>query len=595
MSNNVVWVENASWEPLFYGLPGKLPWPAEADPEGAKRQPLDLETLCEAIDRLGVEAVDPWSSFRAATGLFSDLSDALEEGEIVKAYRVLEEIERLHPGTPFISFQKGSLARLEGNDEEAIANFEKTVEDLPTMSPAWSNLGTINASVGNRERAVECFQKALEVNANDQVALDGLVRLRVLVRLVQQGGDASKPEAVGYVDVPSFQKMVEGQLDALAEKPDELLGLADRLLRDGLILPTALKALEKANEVRPGHGPTLAALTGAYRLSGRNDLAKATVERYTEMSSEDPAGFMNLAQACNALGDREGEQNALEQVLRLDPNYHAAIGISFGLKAGEHDPEKENAVSEWATSAGSWMGHLIASSVARKRGDVAAALRHAERAYGLNADSEEVLLHYSAVLGESRELTKLTTVIRPAVESRKYSNRLDWNYAQTLHQLGLRDEAAGVLRRALSQEGIDEEFKAMAGGTLELWMGVLAVCGVQVAVHASGYVTAPVLITLPDGDGGVVVGAGKNVPAEGRFPWKVTGDTLFVVLQQGESGGTQDPVGLGAFRIQGVNPDEAGPVECHVTVMADGQMHFRAAQNGRRLPVQWGQLQRGDA
>jgi Tfp pilus assembly protein PilF len=98
------------------------------------------------------------------------------------------------------------------------------------------------------------------------------------------------------------------------------------------------------------------------------------------------------------------------------------------------------------------MGHLIASSIARARGDNSTALRHADNAFAINPDSEEVLLHLSAVLGDQRELNRLATQIRPAVESRRYSARLDWNYSQTLHQLGLRDEAAGVLRRALSEK-----------------------------------------------------------------------------------------------------------------------------------------------
>jgi hypothetical protein len=202
---------------------------------------------------------------------------------------------------------------------------------------------------------------------------------------------------------------------------------------------------------------------------------------------------------------------------------------------------------------------------------------------------EEVLLHLTAVLGEAKELGRLSTQIRPAIESRQYSSRLDWNFAQTLFQHNFRDEASGVLRRAIAVEGAPEEFKAMAASTLESWAGVLTGCGIQIQAKPGGHVLAPILITLADGDGGVVIGAGRNLPAEGTFPWRGIQEGLAEInLQQGESGGSQPPQPLGTFRAGGVDMSEGAPaVECHVSVSAETELMFRAAQGGRRLPVAW--------
>lgn len=590
MSAGVRWVESSSWELDFYGLPHRVPWPEEADPQTALSSPLNLETLLEAVDRLGDDAGEPWPGFRAATGLFEELSEALDEGELVRCHRLIDEIDRLHGGTSFVLFQRGNLARLEGRDADAVAAYKAIVEKFPGISPAWSNLGVIHAQNGVRDEAVAAFRKALEANPDDQVALDWLTRLRELVRLVRQDAEGKpNPKAVGYVDQQTFRQMLSGQIDSLAENPDQLLGLADQLMRDGLVLDVAVQALEKANGVRPRDPRTVMTLASAYRAAERHEEAREMVRLFTELEPQQAAGFMHLAQACNQLGDAAAERAALARVLELDPNFHPAIGVFFELRNGEHDPAKEEQLSRWASAQKSWMGHLIASSIARSRGDGKSALRHADEAYAVAPDAEEVLLHLSAVLGEQKELNRLATQIRPAVESRSYSARLDWNYAQTLHQLGMRDEASGVLRRALAAENCPEEFKSMAVPTLEAWGGVLTGCGVPLEMHRGEYLTRPILITLPDGDGGIVLGAGKSIPAEGTFPWRAQGDgEIQVDLQQGESGSPLPPRPLGTFRAGRVDTSEgAKPVECHVAVTSEGMLHFRAAQNGQRLPVAW--------
>jgi tetratricopeptide (TPR) repeat protein len=330
-------------------------------------------------------------------------------------------------------------------------------------------------------------------------------------------------------------------------------------------------------------------LASAYRAAERHPEALALVQRFTELLPEEPAGFMHLAQAFNTLGEAEKERTALGRVLELDPNFHAALGIYFELGQNEHDPAKEEALAKWASERNSWMGLLIASSIARTRGDSASALRHADAAYAADPTREEVLLHLTAVLGEAKELGRLSTQIRPAVESRQFSSRLDWNFAQTLFQHGFRDEASGVLRRAIAVEGAPEEFKAMAAATLESWAGVLTGCGVPIQAKPGGHVRAPILISLADGDGGVVIGAGRGLPAEGTFPWRGIQDGLAEInLQQGESGGPQVPQRLGTFRAGNVDMSEGAPVvECHVSVSEEAELIFRAAQGGRRLPVAW--------
>jgi hypothetical protein len=233
------------------------------------------------------------------------------------------------------------------------------------------------------------------------------------------------------------------------------------------------------------------------------------------------------------------------------------------------------------------MAYVLASNIARQRADSIHSVKWAERAYQLAPDSEDVLLHYTAALGEARDFEKLVNIIKPKVETGKFSKRLDWNYAQVLQQTGLASDAIAVLRKAAAGEAPDN-FKSAAETMIDAWSGVLSGCGVQLEIHRSGFLQRPVVVALEDGDGGIVLNAGAPLPTTGSFPWRVNGPEVKVPLQQGQSGGGLDPRGLGAFVVRGIQPAENSPtIDCHVVAQPDGALHFRATQNGRKLPVGW--------
>src|SRR5262249_9923637 len=136
---------------------------------------------------------------------------------------------------------------------------------------------------------------------------------------------------------------------------------------------------------------------------------------------------------------------------------------------------------------------------------------------------------------------------------------------------------------------VTPEFKQMVATTVDAWNGLVTGCGARLEVMAAGFLQRPILISLPDGDdGGVIINAGVQLPAEGKFTWRSAGPRDFVSLQQGESYGVRAPLKLGAFRIRAQELSaDAGPIECHIVALPDGMLHFRAFQAGRKLEVGW--------
>ena len=579
------WIESSSWELDFFGLPHRIPWPPDIDPAVANRDPFEVEHLLRAIESMGPEAADPWKSFHRGSQHLDDFAEALESSEIVRAYESLDAFDEAHPGTAFALFHRGSLARLEGQDAEAVSFFKAAGEKTPNAAAIWNSLGVVEGMRGERDAAVAAFRKALAIAPQDKTALEGLAQSRELVKLLRNAND---PNSAIYMDLPNFRQMAAKQIQQLANNPDQSLNYGEQLLREGFAPDEGLQALKQAYALRPADPRTVFALTAGYRAKGDLEAARATIAPYTEQHPDDPQGFFLLAQICHAAGDEAGENRALDRVIEIDPNAQAALGIRFELGAEEHNPAKEEELAQFGAKRDSWMAYILASNIARQRGDPKPAVKWAERAYALAPENEDVLLHYTAALGEARDFEKLVSVIKPQVESGKFTKRLNWNYAQVLQQLALTDDAIRVLREATTGE-VPPDFKAAATTMIEAWSGELSGCGVQLEVHQAGFLQRPVLLVVDGDEGGIVLNAGAQLPSTGSFPWRAAGPEVRVALQQGEGGGSVEPRGLGAFIVQGIREVAGQPatIECHLAARQDGALHFRATQNGRSLKVGW--------
>ena len=580
------WIESASWELPFFGLPSRIPWPTDVPEEVANQSPLEMEHILDAIDKMGDQPGEPWAGFRDAADVLEDLAEALEDTEVLRATELIQKFEELHPGTAFALYHLGMIARLEGREEDALKLYREAATKTTKVPALWNNVGILLAMRGEREEAIAAFKQVLELNPRDATALESLAQLRVIVKVMR---DPNDPASVSYIDIPTYGKHMVQQLNAVGDKPEELLKIGGQLLNDGLVPDLGFQAIERAAQILPDDPRTLLALASASGLAGKKDKARETLLRYTELFPDDPRAHFTLAQIYSEEENEEAELAALEKVLELDPNARPAIAVYFDLSPTEHDPEKEEALTDFAAEYQSWMAYLLASDLATRRADAAAAVKWAARAYDLQPDNEDVVLQYTGAIGQARDFAKLASIIKPRIDEGKFSKRLDWTYAHVLHQLGLPKDAIRVLRKAATGKDVPDEFKGQAATVLDAWGGLLTGCGVPLEVHQTGYLIRPLLLTLDDEDGGVILAAGAPLPASGSFPWRATGAETRVSIQQGQNTASSQARPLGNFIIREVQPNADGPttVECHLIAHRDGAIHFRALQDGRKLPVGW--------
>lgn len=589
--NTFTWIETPAWQLSFFGLPNNVPWPSDAPVPDGKTVQFDLNSLLRGVQAVTEQEpglVGPWRGFLEASRHFDAMTEALEDHEYSKAAELLQEIDKHHEGSAYSLFHQAFVHRQGGNDEEAVRLYAEAAQKAPGIPFIWDNLGTMLAENGNREQAVQAFIRAVQINQEDQVALESLVQLKAAVKLLR---DPKDPKSAVVVPVEKFKEMATQQLEALTKNREQLVQFGETLLRDAIIPDIGVLALEKARELQPEDPRALIALGAGYRMLGKLEESKAAISKYNELQPQDPWGFFNLAQTCNAMGDVEAERAALGKTLEINPDIQQALGIYFELK-GEANEEKEQQLAKFADERNAWMPLLLASSMARDRGDIPAAVAYCTRAYERNQKAEEVLLQYCAMLGDAEDAGSLELHILPAVTGGRYTKRLDWNYAQSLRQVGKVSQAIEALRRAQLNEAPDD-FKSAAENAIEAWTGMRAQAAVGLQVHTSGQLLRPVLVTLDDGDGGIVLNPRQALPAHGKFPWRAKengGTEARVRLQQGQTGVGQPPLPLGVFIAKNVTPSEDGSapaIEFRVEADAQGRVSFSAGQSGRKLPVEW--------
>lgn len=587
MSAPFVWVDSTSWELEFFGLPSRIPWPADADPQLASAEPFDHETLVRAIDLMGADPGQPWAGFRAASEHFEALAEVLDDAEGPEAMTLLDEVESVHPGTAFVAFHRGIVARQDGHYAEAIGHFETAARTTPKVHTIWMQLGLLQAQEGDRDKAIKALVNAVRLNPKERTAFEALASLKAAVKVLR---DPKDPNSVAYLDIPQYRKMCEQQLSQLQNNPQQLLEFGEFQVHHEFASELGLRALVRARELAPNDPRPLAALSNAYRAVGQPEQAKALALELTERFPTQPPAWLHLAQILGAAGDREGESAAFEKALEIDPNLAPAIANVFHLSDGP-SAENEQRLAAFAEEKKAPVAFLLASDSAHARGDDAAALDYAARAFAVEPEREEVLLHYCAMIGETKDESRLRRDIEPALHAAKYTKRLDWNFAHALKQLGHINEAISVLISAASAEGAPADFQHTVGSTIDLWTHKLAKADAPIELNKLGSIARPVLLSVEGEDGATLLQAGQTLPAEARFPFRVRIDgqgETHVVLQQGQTGGVGDPHPLGSFAIKAL-PVTGGThtLQCIIGAGPDGRLLFKAIQGAREVPVRW--------
>lgn len=237
------------------------------------------------------------------------------------------------------AFAQATTTMRAGQLEEAAAQFRKILFTHPDHGRARANLGNCQFLLGDLANAESSFRAVLTETPENHNALYGLASI-----LIQQG---NLEEAQGFA----------GRLCSLM--PDS--APAQTLLGDAASADprpgTAIAAYRAALRTDPAYAPALIGLSRLLLKRNRLDEARDLAERALAEDAQSVAAFVCLGDALAALGELSPAREA----------YDAALGLS----PGDTDIK------------------VRLSLLARKSGDLKAALRHADDAWTERADDKE--------------------------------------------------------------------------------------------------------------------------------------------------------------------------------------------------------------
>jgi putative PEP-CTERM system TPR-repeat lipoprotein len=225
----------------------------------------------------------------------------LIEGDLDRASAELAEVEKRFPDRPDILHLRATIARGEGNQEQASELLEQAFDAAPSKKTMLSLFGQRWHS-GDREGAITLQEKWLAENPDDPYASVAL-------------GMAYKEENRIRDAVRQFEQALARDPD----NPDLLNALAWLLRRDQT--DRALRYAQQASELRPRDGNITDTLAVVLFYKGDIEQAASTIDQALKQLPGAPALRYHKAMIDAAMGNEERAAKMLSELLAEDPDF----------------------------------------------------------------------------------------------------------------------------------------------------------------------------------------------------------------------------------------------------------------------------------
>jgi serine/threonine-protein kinase len=293
-------------------------------------------------------------------------------GNLDQAIQVLQNSVRTDPNFALGYAQLGEAYRLKYNVdkspkwiEEAQAACQKAAELDGRLPAAYVTLGRLHQNAGNQDLAMQEFQRALDINPHDDLALRGLGAVYEASGRIPEAeaafkkGAALRPEYWdGYDELGNFYdrqgrypEAIQQYQHALTLTPDNAqlylnLGATYADTGDPRQRSNAEQALQKSISLTPSYA-AYANLGNVYLTQQRYAEAAAATEKALQLDANDYNVWSNLILAYDWMGDKAKADTArkkmlslLQQAIKLKPQDASAQAMIATLYAHDHDNEK---------------------------------------------------------------------------------------------------------------------------------------------------------------------------------------------------------------------------------------------------------------
>jgi putative PEP-CTERM system TPR-repeat lipoprotein len=239
------------------------------------------------------------------------ISVSLRRGELDKALKAIDGLEKKQPGKPMAANLRGRTLLAKKDVGGARKAFEQALSIDPTFLPAIASLASLDVADKKPELARKRFEDLLVKIPNQPQALLALAELRA-----REGG--KKEEVIELIN------------KAVTANPTEKM---PRLLLVDLHLRSkdaklALAAAQSAVAAIPDSPEILDALGRAQLASGDTNQALITFNKVAGLQPSSPLPQMRLAEANMVAKDKSAATQSLRRALEIKPNHlDAQLGL----------------------------------------------------------------------------------------------------------------------------------------------------------------------------------------------------------------------------------------------------------------------------
>jgi protein O-GlcNAc transferase len=230
------------------------------------------------------------------------------------AEKLYNEILKSSPFHEGAQSNLGILYNQLGKPQKAINCFEKAIQINPNSANAYYSLGVIFTQLGESQKAISCYEKAIQINPNSANAYYSL--------------------GVIFAQLGESQKAISCYEKAIQINPNHIhahnnLGVIFAQLGES---QKAINFFEKAIQINPNHIDAHNNLGTILNELGESQKAISCYEKAIQINPNFANAYYNLGTILNELGESQKAISCYEKAIQINPNYidaHNNLGVIF--------------------------------------------------------------------------------------------------------------------------------------------------------------------------------------------------------------------------------------------------------------------------
>jgi tetratricopeptide (TPR) repeat protein len=205
---------------------------------------------------------------------------------------------------------------------EPISFYERTLRFAPYSTGVYNNLGVSYNSIGDRERAVELFKKAIDLDPERESAYFNLGNV--------------------YKEISEDRKAIDAYKKAIEIRPDYAMAYNNMGFVYGLMGEDeeAVESFRKAIEISPNRAHAYHNLANTYRKIGDLDEAINQYQRTIEIDAERTGAYRSLIEIYQEEKKYDKAVLICERLIRIDrtdPKLYNNLGSLYGAAGRYRD------------------------------------------------------------------------------------------------------------------------------------------------------------------------------------------------------------------------------------------------------------------